>query len=356
MVKGMRISSDAVGLQIAQSHLTAVRLVQRDDTLHPLVVAEAGLPRGTLDQDGRITSDEQIGQLAQAIRALWRSAKLKTRRVFLALDLAAITLQTLELPALPDDELRSAVELEICPSLGLSRDEVRVDFAVRSRLEAGEAGTDRPSGYTRVLAAACDKQVPTQFLRVAQQARLTVLDIEPAPIVLTRALHLLSEGSELILDIGLLRSTAILLHDGVVERVESLPVGADDFTQALIELGHQPKHAEQFKRRHSLIAPDEHDPYPAERAALIGVAAELVDALYPILDWNPADTTIEPQRLLLCGGGAKLSGLAGHLNASLGLPVELADPVPGLEVDDLELFPRQALAYGLAMHPQMEEP
>jgi len=143
----------------------------------------------------------------------------------------------------------------------------------------------------------------------------------------------------------------MLLHDGILSYAQTIPVGADHFTGALTVTGMNPAEAERWKRTHSLVAPaGEADPYPAQRAALSGAADNLVEAVYQVLTYEQSEGVAGGiRRLLLCGGGAQLSGLPAYLNHSLGLAVEIAEPREGLQVSDLERFPRQALSYALAL-------
>ena len=63
------------------------------------------------------------------------------------------------------------------------------------------------------------------------------------------------------------------------------------------------------------------------------------------------------QKILISGGGSKLTGLAEELSARLELPVEVLDPFRQIKVDTRkfdpdylsEIMPEMAVAVGLAV-------
>ena len=69
------------------------------------------------------------------------------------------------------------------------------------------------------------------------------------------------------------------------------------------------------------------------------------------------DSEMVVQKILLSGGGSKLTGLAEDLSAKLELPVEILDPFRQIKVDTRkfdpdylsEIMPEMAVAVGLAV-------
>lgn len=341
-----KIDSDSLGIDIGQSHITAVRLVQQEDRIQTLGVYEIGLPQGTLTPEGRLA---QPAVITKGLKELLKQIKPKAKRVYIAINGAQLAIQPMKRPRnLEGDALNSSVRLEIEPSLPYDREYAHISYTVLGALDDGET--------MRVLTVACHEDVPVELMRAIQSAGLAAEDIEPAPCVLPRSIDVGCDEkqSDLLLSIGMLTSSVSIVRGGVTQYAQSLGLGADNFTQALVELGYDQTEAESWKRQHSLIAPEHSDPYPDERAALQGVADNLVEGLYQLLSYE--DQGEHPTRLVICGGGAQLSGLRAHLRSSLGMPVEIAEPTEGLDVNNPDLFARHALAYALAMHPQKGKP
>ena len=83
-------------------------------------------------------------------------------------------------------------------------------------------------------------------------------------------------------------------------------------------------------------------------------------AIQKTFDFYRATTEDQPvavQKILISGGGSKLSGLAEELSTRLELPVEVLDPFRNIKVDTRkfdpdylsEIMPEMAVAVGLAL-------
>jgi type IV pilus assembly protein PilM len=346
----MVIEGQLLGLDVGQSHLTAVRLVERENDegeplLEAVTVGEVGLPRGTLDAGGHLKNSEL---LTEAVRSLRKHYKVKGQTV-MAVSGAALSIQPVQRPgSLSPEQLESGIRLEIEAGLPY-RGAAHISYEVLRKSEDAD-------GMTDLLAVAVHRAVPIALARAVNAGGLRVVDILPEPLVLPRALNLSSTATEILLTVGLLSSSVIVVRNGRVSYAQSMPIGADHFTQALAVDGMPLHEAERWKREHSLVAPREGlDPFERERARLRATADRFVESLYQLIAYATSEAGAGGiNRLLLCGGGSQLSGLLAHLNMSLGVPVELAEPSPQLLVSDPEQFPRQALAYALAMVPADE--
>lgn len=328
---------DLVGLDIGRSHITAARLLlDADGCLKTLVLGEIGLPRGVVDEAGEIVDPDQV---AAALRALWKRHRFRSRRVVVGVTGSALTVAPMARAQMGLEELASSVTLEIGASLPFPTSEAQIAMRV--------VDEDHVQGMVRLVVVACRAEAARAIVRACKAAQLQVVDIEPEPWVLPRVVDVGQGGSELMLNIGMHTSTVGLVTAGVLRYAHSLPMGADHFTRALVDCGYEELEAERFKRSHSLIAPERSDPYPTERAALRACTDAYIEALYQVLSSDVSDQQVE--RLVLSGGGARLSGLMAYLNRELALPVELAEPREGVVVEEAGSFTRTALAYALAM-------
>lgn len=348
----MAIDGQIVGLDIGQSHITAVRLAQRDTedgvVLEPIMVEEMGLPRETLDYQGRLVRPHIV---LDAVKTLRKKHKLKNYPTVLGLSGGALSIQPVVHPAsLQGEDLMSAIALEIEPGLPY-RDHAHIDYQeIRSNLN--EDGT----GTVELLTVAVDRYVPITLARAVNAAGLQVVDILAEPCVLHRAADLSPDQTEVLLAIGMMSSSMMLIREGRVHVAQSIPFGAEHFTQALVRQGLSPAEAERWKHTHSLVSPDpEKDPDAELRVALQSTVDSFLENLFTLIQHAANESDSGINRLVLAGGGAKLSGLLGYLNNSLALPVELIRPSRELLLpDDTEDFPRQAFAYALAMTDSAE--
>lgn len=338
----MAVSGNLIGLDVGQSHVTAVRLAgDRDGTLTPLQVLEVGLPRSTFDANGKLLRGEVI---ADAIKQLRTVKGLKGKKAVISLPGSLLSIQPLSRPNhLWGDELEGSVKIEIEPGLPYDREQAHITAREISR-DTSEGG------MVKLLSVAVNRDVPLSLIDAVKRGGLQVVDVLPAPVVLPRAVQSLP-GIEVLVDIGMLSSTVVSMQEGQVEYAHTIPLGSDHFTGALVQAGFQPDEAERWKKTHSLIAPKgKQDPFPDQRAALRGAADGLIEAVYQVMTYDTSEGAAQGvNRVLLSGGGSNLSGLKGYLGSTLGLPVEIAEPHPMLHGVDLDKFSHQALALALAM-------
>jgi Tfp pilus assembly PilM family ATPase len=183
-----------------------------------------------------------------------------------------------------------------------------------------------------------------------QSAGFIIEDVEPEPCIVPRAIAAgNNEWPELVVSIGKHSSAAMVIANGVCEFSQSIAFGGEQLTEAIHAASDRTlADAEQFKRRHSLISPME-DPFPGERAAMNEWAHRLAEELYNVLTFQQERDPA--RRIVLLGGGARLDGLVGYINSTLGVPVEYAEPAEHLTGTDASRFLELANAYALALHP-----
>lgn len=332
-----KVKYDKIGVDVGSSHVSAVRLVRKGGKLMPVAVVEAGLPRGTLAADGQLQHPEHLTSALQMVR---KHARLRSRTAHMAIPTGGVFLQTMVRKRMSAADLAESIKLDVEPGLPYRGD------AVVSYDTLGITEEKR----VEVLVVACPAESPRRLTQAAYDAGLKVADVFCEATVLPAAIDAGNgEHSDLLLHIGALSTTAVIVHRGKVRFASSMPIGGQHFTDALVECGYAPAEAEQFKRRHSLVAPDVDDPHAAEHAAMQTVANHLSESVYQLLTYEASETNEPPARILLSGGGALLHGIEAHFNMMLDMPVQRAEPHPDLEGVDPDLFCRQALAYSLAM-------
>ena len=150
---------------------------------------------------------------------------------------------------------------------------------------------------------------------------------------------------QLVLDIGAGSSTMLVAAAGQILFVGSLLFGAEKYTQALSKhLGTSEEEAEKTKTSARLNATDTGSPLyqcTQQLEAELRVAVE---------NWRSQERPEIGNKMFakvwLCGGGARLAGLADHFARTYGCPAEVFGPRPtGSEQREPDLV----TAYGLAL-------
>jgi type IV pilus assembly protein PilM len=152
--------------------------------------------------------------------------------------------------------------------------------------------------------------------------------------------------AEALVDIGA-SVTNIVVHQGGVPRfVRILLMGGADITDAVAErLGVPMDQAESVKQGSGLMTiAGSVDSHPASRA-IEQTGSAFVEEVRGSLDYYLAQTgATRIGRVVISGGGSRLSGLVERLAAATRLPVEVARPMSALKLGKTGLTSDQ-LAY-----------
>ena len=130
----------SVGLDIGSSAVRAAEVMIDGDKVMLTRFAQVGLPAGAV-MEGEVRDHEAV---AAAIKRLWQHGRFSSKKVIVGLGSQRAMVRQVEMPPLPDSELRSALRLKIGEFLPIPVEQAVVDF---SPLPGG----DSSGGKRRVL-------------------------------------------------------------------------------------------------------------------------------------------------------------------------------------------------------------
>lgn len=344
----------AIGLDIGSS---AVRAVQVTAGRGPATLDRLGqvmLPAGAV-RDGEIQDPPAV---AEALRSLWSRYGFKGRRVALGLANQQVVVRRIDLPTLPEAELRASLQFQVQDAIPIPVDQAVLDYSVIDTYDA-ESG----QSFTRLLLVAAQRQMVDKVLDVVRRAKLEAVGLDLAAFALLRSLapaELLGTGQgELLVDVGA-SVTNLLIHvDGVPHFVRILLMGGNLITESLMGTLDMPfEQAEATKARIGLD--DGFGPSGEEEASpLINERAlRFVEEIRGSLDYYQTQPdAVRVERVILSGGASQLPNLRERLAETLRLPVERGHPMQELRIGDVGLEPEQlvesepylAVAIGLAL-------
>ena len=311
----------------------AVRLADVEPGPRPVLRAfgQVDLPPGAV-RHGEVVDADAV---AEAIRRLWRETGLRHRAARVGVASERVVVRTIEVPALPDEELAGALRFQAQDYVPMPIDEAILDFHVLERVTGADG-----EPVARLLLTAVHRETVGALLGAVKAAGITVSGVDLLPLALIRALRPApgEPGSaEAIVSVGAGVTTVVVHEAGVPRLVRIVAVGGDAITEAVsretaVTLGE----AEAGKRD------DEGDGDPAVRAAVAAGLSEITGPIHGSLDYylNQADAA-PLEKVLLTGGGSRTAGLADALAASLGLPVEHARPRETLDIGDIGIPPER---------------
>jgi type IV pilus assembly protein PilM len=330
-----------VGLDIGTSGVRAAELSLGRGPATLERFGQVALPLGAV-HDGEVVDPAAVGA---ALKQLWAQAKFSTKKVVMGVANHKVVVRQVDVPWLPEDELRKSLAFQVADFLPMSAEEAILDFHPLEELTNEQGGR-----VLRILLVAAARDMVGNALEAVKVAGLDPQVVDLNSFAVLRSV--VGEGAtatpsaEAVVDVGA-NVTNIVVHQGGVPRfVRILMLGGADITNAVAErLGVPQDQAEAVKQQTGLLLTQSGgDSHPAQRAIEASGSA-FIDEVRGSLDYfmaQPGAARID--RVLLSGGGSRLVGLAERLQAATRLPVHVARPMAQLKIGKTGLTPEQ-LAY-----------
>ncbi len=332
----------------------AGKVVGLDIGTHAVRAAEVSFGRGlpTLERFGQVAlpfgavvGGEVVdpATVATALRRLWGEVGFSTKKVIVGVANQRVVARTAELPSMPDAELRSALRYQVQELIPIPMDDAVLDHQVIERV-TGDDGKET----LRLLVVAAHKDMLRSLLATLDGAGLTAKRIDYIPFALVRSLHVGGfdlgdeQGrpvAEAIVDVGAGVTNVVVHEHGAPRFVRTSNTGGNAVADLLTaELGIDLEAAEALKRRADPLSPD-----PTEAGAGEIVAGSVTSLLAEVrgsLDFHLAQPGAAPlSRVVLTGGGSRAAGLGIRLEAMVGVPVVMAEPLRSVELGSTGIAP-----------------
>lgn len=344
-----------IGLDIGSSAVRAAQIKQGRQGAALERIGAVDLPSGSV-RNGEIV---QPGVVIDAIRHLWKSAKLKGRKVSVGLANQQVVVRRLDLPWMPESELRASLPLQVDGMIPIPVDEAVLDFCYLGERE-GEDG----QRMVRILVIAALRTMVDEILAVVRQAKLEPVGIDLDAFAALRAMVppdvLADSAAELLVDVGSTVTDLVVHQNGSPHFVRTVLFGGQNVTRAVsqaLDLEHDEAEAVKLELAAlGAVAPAD-DPAVV---AIGGQTRQLIDEIRSSIDYCTAQRDIPAiTRIVLTGGASRWPGLAAEMAEQLGLDITTGSPLHALDnssgVNDDELAasaPQLAVAVGLALGAQ----
>jgi type IV pilus assembly protein PilM len=329
----------AIGLDIGTSGVRAAQLSFGKGQITLDKFGQVALPEGAV-RDGEVMDPDAV---AAAIKQLWSYTKFSSKKVIVGVANQKVIVRQVDLPWLPQAELRKSLAFQVQDFIPLPVDEAVLDFHPLEEYEA-EGG----ARMLRGLLVAASREMVNAGIAAVRKAGLTPVMVDLTSFAVLRSLARtddLGMGAEVeaLVDIGA-KVTNIVVHSAGVPRfVRILLMGGQDVTDAVAErMGVPQSDAEAVKQQVGLGGVGvPTDLAPAARV-IDAVVSSFIDEVRGSLDYYLASTNSSPiARLMLTGGGGRLTGLAQRLQNAVRTPVELGAPMGALRIGKTGLSPDQ---------------
>jgi len=321
-------------------------------------------------RDGEVADPDL---LAEGLKSLFGRHKL-SKSVRLGIANQRVVVRTLRLPAIEDPkEMDAAVRFQAQEQIPMPLDQAVLEHQVVGGVPAQEGATPTVD----VVVVAARRDMIGSFLEPIRKAGLDPVGIDLSAFGMIRALAGVgtqatavvdSDGDETevsepaarpehavlycnvgdVMNLAVARGRACLFtrvsHEGLEGIAARLGgergLSAEHATQWLSHVGLESA-LEEIEGDPEIVA-------DARRALEQGVTG-LVDELRLSLDYYAAQESVVPVgRVVLCGPGSAIAGLAGRMEEAIGLPVVASRPAALAEYGE-GIAARLTLPYGLAL-------
>lgn len=316
------------GLDIG-NHTIKVCQVRWEGTTPRLVsIASQDTPYGVIGSE----NEEHQRQLADHIKKAVVASGIKSRNVVAALPESAIFTRLVPaFPKLADSKLSEAIMYEAKKYIPIPPDETNMDYmVVGERKVANEDKLD-------ILIVAASKSLVGRYMSILKMAGLEPLALETEAIASSRAISsqkgYQKNTTAIVLDFGANGTDLSVIRDGSLLFSQSLGTGSDAFTRAIsVDFGLDFVQAEQYKRAYGL---DETKAEGKIAKSLIPIMQVITIEITKTMDFFKSRfVNMVPQKIYLCGDGAKLPGLSNYLKKLFNLECELVSPFSNVKLDD----------------------
>ncbi|MDR2560967.1 MAG: type IV pilus assembly protein PilM [Holophagales bacterium] len=347
-------SKRLVGLDIGSSSVKVCELQRVGNkegaSFHLQKIGMAEMPRDSIVEGDIMDSNAVIATIRQAVS----DQKIKAKEVAISVSGQQVIVKKVTLQIMSQAELVESIRWEaesFFPS-GQSLDSYALDYAIVEERKA--------EGNMEVLLVACRKDKMESYISCVVQAGLKarMVDLDVFALQNVFEANMQATGYEevsVLANIGASFTNLCMLTGKKSVFWRDIPFGGDKFTIKIAEdLGISSEGAEELKKG----SPAEgREPQEAE-PSIAAVSDSFADELSRNTEFFRNNFKVDKiDRILLSGGGAKMTSLAGVLKERFNVPVELLDPfsliqdgngVPGAE----ELGCAAAIVIGLAMREE----
>ncbi len=271
------------------------------------------------EKTSQSNSPESLRRLGEIIMTAVGQSGIKTKNVVVGLPSSKTFNTVIELPIMPEAELKSTLKYQIDQYIPMAINDAKVDWAL--------LGTSlHDAKMQEVLISSTANAYAEERLEFIEGLGLNVIAAEPDPLAMIRSL--LPDGipdARLIIDMGEQSTDLAITFDGSPRLVRTIPIGIRSLVKAAVQnLNVQEDQARQFILKFGL-APDrlEGQVYRAIESTLDNFATELVKSVKFFQTRYP-NTPVGG--ILLSGFSAVVPQFGDYVTSKTSVPSAAANP------------------------------
>jgi type IV pilus assembly protein PilM len=335
--------SNILGLDIGSETIKLIQLDKKSAKPKMMTAAIAKNPVAGIIS----SSEKEMVPLVESLRQLKKEAGVSTNLVSLSLPERNIFVQTLELPKMNPKELEQAINWEAESLIPKPIAEVSFDWRII------EDEKSQKQGKIKVVIIAAPLTLISGYSMILKQAGLEPFSFESESLSLLRSIGtVVGKKNLIIFNWGMKSADIIVVKKGDFYLNRSLASTGEALTRAIsLGLSLDLASAEEYKKTYGLSSD------------LEGKVGKTIQPLLTVLT-NEIKKAInffeekEQEKLgmmILTGGSSLLYGVAEYFTQTIGLEVQIANPLFGLETSPAQQqelgknAPIYSVVIGLAM-------
>jgi type IV pilus assembly protein PilM len=264
-------------------------------------------------------SKESERRLGEIIMTAVGQSGIKTKNVAIGLPSQKTFTTVIDVPNMPETELRSTIKYQMDQYIPMAIDEAKVDWVLLGQ------SAHNPQ-QQEVLLASTANNYAEERLEFIEGLGLNVVAAEPDPIAMIRALLPAGiQDARLIIDVGELSTNLVITYNDAPRLVRTIPTGLHSLVKSAVQnLNVQDDQARQFILKFGL-APDrlEGQVYHAVESVLENFVSELTKSIKFFQTRYP-NTPVGG--ILLSGYASVVPKFGEYVSAKTGVASAQADP------------------------------
>jgi len=318
-----------IGLDIGTR---SVKLVQL--TADQSQVVETSRWDLAIDNFEKLSAEERIKQIGQAVRNAQEGRRFHGRNVVVCLTDRQLYLQNVRLPKGDQQQLQRLVQQEAAGRVPYAMQETEIRYIEAADIRHGD------QVVREVILLACHRPLLEEILATVEEAGLrpVAVDVEPAALLRCFVRQLRRDEDmhqrSLLVHVGSSRTVVVICQGDDLLFVKYLPLGGRQLDEAVARHLKMPlAEATSLRKHNGDRRADQQDPEIARSVseATRPVVEKLAAELSMCIRYHSVTFRGQPLVRLVLGGGEATPQLLEALSARLNLTCELSDPFRAFE-------------------------
>ena len=339
-----------VGLDIGSHAVKVCQLQQTSGGYAILTLGSTVLPEGAVE-DGTLNDPVVV---SKAIADLFQNLKIKNKKVGFSISGYSVIVKKVNLAVMEEAQLEEHIMAEAEQYIPFDIEDVYLDF---QDLKTGHQETDR----TDVMLVAAKKEIVDDYLDMLRSLNLNpvLVDVDGFALENTYEFNYQKNENVALVDIGASKMSINILSQGISVVARDIIVGSRQLTEQIQNVFDIEFEEAEALKLGSIPSDDKREEI---EEIFSTTCTQWILEIKKAIDLYHVNHPEKPlKKLILSGGGAKVSGLIDFLSQETELTVELFNPFlhmtsnsKKIDPDYLaNIGPEMAIATGIALRPSV---